>query len=44
MDFMISSNQEENFLFVDFNEVKKRVDSLGSGLDSANFVVGFAIF
>ena len=44
MSFTVSSNQDENFLFVDFNEVEKRVDSLGSCLDSANFIFGFAIF
>jgi hypothetical protein len=31
-------------LFVDFNQIEKRVDSFGAGLYSANFIVGLAIF
>jgi hypothetical protein len=31
-------------LFVDFNQIEKRVNSFGSGLYSANFIIGLAIF
>jgi hypothetical protein len=31
-------------LFVDFNEIEKRVDSFSAGLYSANLIVGFTIF
>ena len=31
-------------MFVDFNEIEKRVDSFSAGLYSANLIVGFAIF